>query len=391
MDKHQEYFKIAKLISLEISGEISKEDQRLLKDWLNSSVENRNIYNRIKNEGWYGDNLKEIEKYKIAKAWEEINPKIKTKSNVRKLSVNILKYAALLVGILALGYFGREILSHKSGEPAITTTNTIKPGTHKAILTLDDGSEVILEHGEKFKSQNSESDGSEIIYKSENHSTSSIAFNYLSVPRGGKFSMLLADGTKVWLNSESKLKYPVDFEEGETRNVELIYGEAYFEVSPASQNNNSKFIVKTQNQEVEVLGTEFNIKAYREDRLILTTLLEGEVAVNTANNSQKLLPNQQSILNLNSNKLAVQQVDARSEVAWKRGVFSFKSKSLKEIVKILSRWYDVDFVFARPEMENIKFNGVLKKDQKIEKILKIIEDTKFINSYEIKDKSILLK
>ena len=269
--------------------------------------------------------------------------------------------------------------------------NTIESGSNKATLTLENGIEVPLEKETKYVAANATSNGEELVYKTQNNAKSEIVYNYLTIPRGGQFQLQLADGTKVWLNSETKLKFPVAFIEGQTRQVELLYGEAYFEVSPSSNHNRSRFNVKTQLQNIEVLGTVFNIKAYRNDTNIYTTLVEGMVEINSMGITQQLLPNQQSILNLDSEKLTINNIDVYNEISWKNGLFSFKGKPLKEIMIVLARWYDIDFEFNDESLENVKFNGVLLKKQSLEEILTIIKETEFINAYEITAKKITIK
>lgn len=195
----------------------------------------------------------------------------------------------------------------------------------------------------------------------------------------------------MWLNSESQLKYPVAFVDGETRQVELLYGEAYFEVSPSTAHKGSRFKVKTRMQNVEVIGTEFNIKAYKEEANIYTTLVNGKVQIGNATAKNILAPNQQSKLSINNDRIEIYEVDVYNEVSWRKGLFVFKGMSLKEISKVLSRWYDVDIEFANPAQGNIKFNGVLNKNQNLEEILTTIQTTKFINAYEIKNKKIIIK
>ena len=196
----------------------------------------------------------------------------------------------------------------------------------------------------------------------------------------------MADGTLVWLNSESQLKYPVAFAEGKTRIVELVYGEAYFEVSPSTEQQGATFRVLHPSQEIEVLGTEFNVKAY-----IYTTLVEGKVSISTATAKQILKPNQQSNLDLKNNQVSVHHADVNQEISWRRGLFSFKGKSLEEIAMVLSRWYDVDIEFSRPALRKVRFNGVLRKEEAIEEILNTIITTNSIKAYEINNKKIILK
>ena len=273
----------------------------------------------------------------------------------------------------------------------IATDHNIRIGTDKATLTLQDGSNIPLEKGQSYLAKNVSSNGEKLIYNANRDKISVIAYNYLTVPRGGQYQVKLSDGTQVWLNSESKLKYPVAFVAGETRRVDLVYGEAYFDVSPSTEHNGAKFKVFNQSQEIEVLGTEFNIKAYRDEPNIYTTLVEGKVAITTAMTNDELRPNQQAKLNLKNNSVDIAVVDVQIETSWKRGRFRFKEKSLKDIMTVLSRWYDMDVVFERKELEGVPFTGALNKRQNIEDILETITNTKFINGYEINDKKIKIK
>ncbi|PTT03578.1 anti-sigma factor [Flavobacterium sp. HMWF030] len=276
------------------------------------------------------------------------------------------------------------------GTLPVAVNKKIEIGSDKATLTLEDGSVIALEKGETYTTGNVSSNGEKIVYNSKN-ATKAISNNTLTIPRGGQFFIQLADSTKVWLNSESQLKYPVAFVDGETRQIELVYGEAYFEVSPSTKHKGSRFKVKTQSQNVEVIGTEFNIKAYRDETSMYTTLVKGKVAISNATTKEFLEPSQQSKINFNSNTISISKVDVYNEISWRKGLFVFKGMPLKDIAKVLSRWYDVDIVFADPALGNVKFNGVLNKNQKLEDILTTIKNINFINAYEIKDHKVILK
>lgn len=266
----------------------------------------------------------------------------------------------------------------------------IEIGSDKATLTLEDGSVIALEKGKAYAAGNVSSNGEKLVYNPKN-ATTAIANNVLTIPRGGQFFIQLADSTKVWLNSESQLKYPVAFTDGTTRQIELVYGEAYFEVSPSTKHKGSRFKVKTQTQNVEVIGTEFNIKAYRDETSIYTTLVKGKVAISNATAKEFLEPSEQSKINFNSNTISISKVDVYNEISWRKGLFVFKGMPLAAIAKVLSRWYDADIVFADPALGNVKFNGVLNKNQKLEDILTTIKNINFINAYEIKDHKVILK
>ncbi|HEX9826742.1 MAG TPA: FecR family protein, partial [Flavobacteriaceae bacterium] len=190
--------------------------------------------------------------------------------------------AAILIIALASTYFLRDTIFNNQIQIENTTpiivNNQIAPGIDKATLTLEDGTEMVLVKGASVQTKNATSNGEEIIYQ-QTTGNRQPATNTLTIPRGGQFFITLADGTKVWLNSETQIKYPVSFVKGQSRQVELVYGEAYFDVSPSTAHGGSNFKVFNNNQEVEVLGTEFNIKAYKDEINIFTTLVEGKVAV----------------------------------------------------------------------------------------------------------------
>ncbi|MDO5979178.1 FecR family protein [Flavivirga spongiicola] len=272
-------------------------------------------------------------------------------------------------------------------EPIIVN-NTIKTGTDKATLTLESGEEVALTKGTSIQTPHANSNGEAIIYK--NTSSQQLVYNYLTVPRGGQFQLTLSDGTQVWLNSESQLKYPVSFTDGNSRQVELVYGEAYFDVSPSTEHQGSNFKVYHKAQEIQVLGTEFNVKAYKDETHVYTTLAEGKVSVSTENENNVLEPNEQSNLNTTNKNLTVSKVNVYSETSWKDGIFSFIDKPLKDVTKVLERWYDVDVIFMNQSLGIVEFNGVLGKDQSIEEILGAIKSIS-INNYEINNKTIIIK
>lgn len=315
---------------------------------------------------------------------------------VRKLYWRYGAVASILLMVTLTLFVNKENNTPQFNTEPIIVNNQIDIGSDKATLTLQDGSKVILEKGQNYKANNVESNGEEIVYESKNLvadqlATKEIVYNTLTIPRGGQFFIKLEDGTQVWLNSESQLKYPVTFKEGKARQVELVYGEAYFDVSPSTNHKGSKFKVFNTAQEVEVLGTEFNIKAYKDEQHIYTTLVEGKVAIATNNGKEVLKPRQQSKVNLADQNITVSKINIYNEVSWKEGVFSFNDKSLKEIMTILSRWYDMEVEFKNTEIEDEEFIGVLRRTQDIEGILSIIKDLGVISNYEINNRRVILK
>lgn len=349
--------------------------------------------------------LKNLTDKSLIKERKDQGSQINIQADLKKVShkINIpirtryWRYAAAasVAALLATGYFFRNALfsgqSLIDESTTIVNNHTIEKGTDKAVLTLEDGSTVALEKGKSFQTNNIKSNGQELVYDGSKKKTPEVKYNYLTIPRGGQYAIKLSDGTHVWLNSETQLKYPAAFVEGSDRKVELVYGEAFFDVSPSTDHNGAKFKVLSKNQEIEVLGTEFNVKAYKEETNTYTTLVAGKVTVSSENEKQNLMPNQQSILNMDANSFTVTTVDVYNEISWKEGVFSFEGKSLEEIMKVLTRWYDMEVVFENETVKNVEFNGSLGKDQSIEEILNIIKNFKVISAYEVNNKTVILK
>lgn len=321
------------------------------------------------------------------KVWRDISNKEKPK---RLKFLNVYKYtaaASILIIISLAFFFNKKRISTNNIAPVIVN-NQIQTGTDKATLTLESGEEITLSKGNVFKTQNATSNGEKIVYNEDSNKKS--VYNILTVPRGGQFQVTLPDGTEVWLNSESKIKYPINFIAGNDRQVELIYGEAYFDVSPSTNHKGSKFSVLHNLQTIDVLGTEFNVKAYKDESNSYTTLVEGKIAWSIEDKRKVLLPTEQANFDRLTNNITVTTVDVYEAISWKHGVFNFKRKPLKDIMKVLSRWYDIDVVFKDKNIEDLKFIGTLYRRQSIEDIMFSIKNTNLINNYEINNKTITL-
>lgn len=283
--------------------------------------------------------------------------------------------AASILLCLSVGLY----LALRSTEPqqlTLSAKNDVKPGRNKAILTLADGSVIDLDNAKtgEIAAQNGiivrkTANGKlEYIVKDVANANQAISTNLISTPRGGQYQVTLPDGTKVWLNAASNLKYPSSFAKNE-RKVEL-QGEAYFEVS---KDKNRPFRVATNQQTVEVLGTHFNINAYTDEALVKTTLLEGAVNVSNGTNSLKLKPGQQALLNLADAKLRLNpNVDVDKEMAWKNDLFAFDNDDLKTIMRQISRWYDLDVVY-QGKITDEKYVGEIPRNSNLSEVFKILE------------------
>ena len=383
---------IKNLIVKFLSKEANIDELRQLELWIGNPENGQLFQEYIKANAVMNMSVGEYDKKKAKAIVLRQIRKEKANLGNRRVNLGFMKYAAVLIGILFVGYFyfieNDEIDNAVVSSPAINDS-MIQPGSDKATLILEDGSVVELEAENNYQTKNIRSNGKEIVYASQEN-TKEIKYNYLTIPRGGEYFLRLADGTKVWLNSETQLKYPVNFIAGRPREVELVYGEAYFDVSPSTEHKGAKFIVANQSQKIEVLGTEFNVKAYSDERNIYSTLVEGSVAVIYGTSKENLIPGQQSVLDVEKNMVVVNEVDVESEVSWKDGIFIFREKQLKDIMKVISRWYDTDVVFENKDLETLKFRGAIGKHQHVEEILAIMKSTT-IKEYEIRDKTIVLR
>lgn len=319
-----------------------------------------------------------MSEYDVNKAKKAIQRKLKISERKRR----VVMYKKLAVAASIALIVGSLFFKWDSIDQNVKTVSApkavIKVGSDKAILTLENGNQVALEKGKQYNGGKLKSDGSELIYSTSSENGISARepqYNYLTIPRGGQFFVRLSDGTEVWLNSDSKLKYPVEFPKNQTRQIELLYGEAYFKVSPSTAHNGADFQVLTKSQKIGVLGTEFNIKAYNEEDEIKTTLVEGKVNVENGRESKILKPNQQSRILAGSDVIEIEEVDVYQEVSWVNGLFTFNEKSLGEIMTTLSRWYDVEVIFENGEQKNFLFTGIIERSESIDYILKLIEAT----------------
>ena len=332
-------------------------------------------------------------KYDLQMAKSKIHKRIRLIEKRNKLErYKKIAFAASIILLVGISLFNQFYFNE-----TIIIRDPIVIGTDKAVLTLENGDQVILEKGQKFQNKTVNSDGKELSYSIKNRSSSNfknekIAFNFLTIPRGGQFSLNLEDGTKVLLNSDSKIKYPVKFIKGKKRQVELLYGEAFFDVSSSKNNNGSEFIVSTKTQKINVLGTKFNVKSYGGDDVITTTLVEGKVKVENGENQILLFPNQQSKVDSNSAIIDVSDVDVFQQISWINGLFSFNDTSLEDIMYTLSRWYDLEFIFKSANQKKFIFSGILERTKSIEDILFIIEKTSSSNeiNFEINNKTIII-
>jgi ferric-dicitrate binding protein FerR (iron transport regulator) len=285
--------------------------------------------------------------------------------------------AAILILITAGIY-----LYQRPSEPVLVKTeiprfqNDVAPGNNKAVLTLNDGSKINLDDAKtgilaSESNINIKKTGTgQLEYVAGTQSVKTVKYNILSTPMGGEYQLVLPDGSKVWLNSGSTLKFPTSFI-GKERIVELK-GEAYFDIT---KNSKMPFLVRTNNaMDIKVLGTQFNVMAYDDEKNINTTLIEGSVEVLKGSGKTMLKPGQEAILNRGSGNIKVAPADLEQAIAWKNGYFIFYNENIESIMRKVSRWYNVDIVY-QGNLSNKDFVGTISRNKNVSELLKMLELT----------------
>ena len=317
-------------------------------------------------------------------AWQILQKKmnsqpIATPAGLKQRQFNWWLYAAAAIFLAVIGGFGVYIFQQDQNIERTTSApqnkeamKDIVPGSRKAQLVLGDGSIISLDSAKTM--QLTEKDGTDIdkvsgrlVYNS-GAGNGAILFNTLTTPRGGEYQLVLPDGSKVWLNASSSLKFPTRFD-GSSRTV-FLNGEAYFEVA---RNEKMPFHVKLNDgMDVEVLGTHFNIMGYDDESEIKTTLAEGRVKVSKESVTVFLTPAKQAVLNKSEKSLVVNNADVSKELAWKNGMIEFNGEDLHYIMRQLSRWYDVDIYFER-QIPKGRYEGAIRREAPLSKVLEILK------------------
>lgn len=310
---------------------------------------------------------------------EELLP---TETPVRRISIfrRWSWVAAAVILLLGVGTYLWQ--TNKTTIPTIAITD-ISPGSDGAILTLANGKQVVLDslqNGLVAVQQGAEAmiRNGELVYDASGAAAGEVMYNTMRTPKGRQFRLQLPDGTRVWLNAASSIRYPTAFT-GEERKVEIT-GEAYFEVAKAFSAGGRQgvipFRVNVRNKtEVEVLGTHFNINAYENEKDIQTTLLEGSVRVMQGSSALVLKPGQQALIPSTGKKIQlVDQADTDKVMAWKNGLFYFEGLTLEEAMRQLERWYDIEVIYegAAP---NIRFGGKMRRDLTLGGLLQLLSDS----------------
>jgi len=390
MEEINSIIETSELIAREMSGQLSQPEKEILEKWISSSEQNQQLYLRITDKNNLLARNSLYESVDTQKAWNRVSKELIIQQTNRVIPL-LIRYAAAIMIPVLIGVMTYWYLNERTNK-IIHPIAQITPGTSHAVLVLTNGKSVNLfndstrnlveDDGSIIKNTNKELSYADLLSKN----TKKTLFNTLIVPRGGEYSLILSDGTKVLVNSMSKLVFPVSFT-GNKREVTLE-GEALFEVA---KDKSKPFIVTIKGLQIEVLGTIFNIKAYPDDNQSFTTLVEGKVKLNSvyqSSNVSYLEPDQQAVYDLFNTGIVIRRVDAKQVVQWTTGRYSFTNQPLDEIMKTLSRWYDFTYRYEDESLKLIRFEGGLNKYESIDPILDIIKETGKVK-VSVKGKEIL--
>lgn len=357
---------IRRLIQLDLVGGLSPEEKGKLEDWINESEEHRLLFCKIKKQL----SINEIRNYlqtDVEDAWKKVREKTFGAPAVRPRRVlKWLKYAAVVIPVslsLSLWYAWKEKMENKQA-----TVARLSP-----VLTLDNGEKYQLDPEEQTEIYVDEEvkayqAGGGLIYDTTARQEEN-KYNRIEVPRGSEYWIVLPDGTRVWLNAATELKYPVAFHAKERR--VYLKGEAYFEVAP---DKNRPFYVETEEVKVRVLGTVFNVNTHY-TRGVRTVLVEGAVALEWGDQKEiRMKPGELADFDRTTTEVTLKEVDVTSYISWKEGYFVFEDEPLEEIMHTLSLWYDKEFLFVGKRSRALHFSGHIKRYERIETILSAITD-----------------
>lgn len=372
---------IQHIIIASLEGRATDSELTTLHHWLEESVENHALYEDFcKVWRQAGKDVR----YDVDGGWEQIELRLKQSISIhrKRLLIHWMEVAAV-VALFIVG--GAWYLSDFLSDNAVTrtTVSQIEPGSKKAILYLGENRQVELGEEQQdslfYENTTLKQEGNTLVYSGKNQNSEIEEYNRLVTPRGGEYSVILSDGTKVWLNAESELKYPVHFN-GEERRV-YLKGEAYFDVA---KRNGQKFIVCSDKTQVTVLGTEFNIRNY-EEGVIATTLVEGSVLVGFDGKECRLKPGQQATIDATG--ISVREVEPILYTAWKDGFFVYRNMTLDHILQELSRWYDFTYFYQNEELGALRLTAKIRKFDSVEDIFEILKTTGHVD-FVVKGKTI---
>lgn len=380
----EKWFRIAGLLARQRVGQLSEKELRELEEWREASSENKLLYDRWQDGEFLEASFKSYQRIGRRKALLDMEKRVQLQRK-KKLRLRVLRWGSVAAVFVVVAFSSLYLFDREVWEPAEEQVSITLMTSQRPVLRLDDGTTMLVDN---LKGDFEEAG---VLVKKAGESTLSysvenlppftqLAYNTIEVPKGAEFDLILSDGTHVWLNADSKLKYPVTFE-NDKREVELE-GEGYFKVT---KDEKKPFRVVVKKQIVEVLGTEFNVDAYPEEKNTYTTLVSGKVKVDTDGQTVILDPGMQSVVN--DEKMYIRKVNVAEVVSWRNGMFVLEDHTLEEIMSKLARWYDFTVFYQNTSLRGATFKGKIPRYASFESILNILEKTGEVK-FSVKNKSV---
>lgn len=374
MKWYETYCRIASKIAALWLGIATEEEKREVEAWKNERAGRSELVENLLGQKDMVENDKELKRFPVWEAWRQVEKRLGKSRKGLHLLVECCKYAAVLAILAGGGYFlfrerPLEVKVTKVGMPVFHS------GTKGARLILGDGKVVEITKDNRF--QLAETDGTiirkdsaGIVYSPVTSAGDSLVYNKMETLTGMEYTLALSDGSLVYLNAETSVKYPVVFAENE-RMVELD-GEAYFEVA---KDASRPFIVRMNGVDVKVTGTSFNARAYRNEGKVVTTLIEGRVEVN----GKAIVPGEQARYEVGNGDLEVAKVDVEHFVAWKEGYFVFRNERLEDVMRTLARWYKVEYHFMDEASKDVRIGARFGRYNDMTPIIEMLRETELVD------------
>ena len=376
------HFRIAEIMAAFFTGSQTEQDERDFEEWTKESDRHRAFVDRLLNPEEYEENRRALDKFQVEEAWSKMDKKIGD-TKVRKLPSWKwgVRYAAVVLVLLSAGVY--YWWNSEEVREEVPVLYQIAAGTTGARLTLGDGSvvDVLKDRAVELK----EVDGTKIVtdsigidYSTQETVDTAEVMNTVQTLTGMEYMLTLSDGTKVFLNAETKLKFPTKFQKEER--VVVLEGEAYFEVRKDATH---PFIVKANDVDVKVLGTSFNLRSYSDENSIATTLVSGKVAMFAGENSEEIVPGEQAVYMKETGKMEVKPIDVTLYTAWHTGKFIFRNETLEEMMSYLSRWYGVKYRFIDEGAKKLQIGARLDRYNNMNPIIEMLKKTGLVNITQV--------
>lgn len=386
--KKEEHIEIDwKIFRKAVDEKLDASDQKAFDTWLAEAVENQNYFDKAKVFHKKQKRFGAPEPIDYLPAFNSFVEQTKVKSRFKMIQLQVAASIALVLTTTIIGYF---VLNRVPDFQSLADSDPIKVKVGQVELQLSTGEKVFIKkEGERLIKENQvdiKKEASTVDYLAFNQDKKKHkGYNTINVSRGTDFKVVLSDSTVVWLNAESSITYPVQFTSN-VRKVKLV-GEAYFNVA---HNKEKPFIVETGLTKIQVLGTEFNVKAYESQNEIFTTLVEGKVLIDNGLGDHVVMKPNEQVISGALSKLKVSTVNVNQEIAWRLGMFDFEDEKLSDILDDLSRWYDLKIFYESADLKIIQFTGGLERYKNLNQLLELFERTKSVK-FLVKKDAILVK